>query len=236
MGKGNSYLVLMLLNVLMQFGQKGTLVVNVHPVFNNKDLILSSETYVTANGDSVHIDVFKFYLSGICLHGKNSFCEKESYHLINAEEQNTLSFTIKNVPNGNYASLSFCIGVDSLKNTQGVQTGDLDPIKGMYWAWNTGYVAAKLEGNSKTCKTLHNAFEFHIGGYLPPYSLLRRGNVPTNLKIDSNLTVLDLYADVAEWFRSPENIDLSKTNSIVIPNKNALMIADNYADMIRIKK
>jgi hypothetical protein len=212
------------------------MLINIHPMFDAKELVLSDEVYVIANGDSVRIDVFKFYLSNICLNGNKLFCEKESYHLIDAEDPKTLSFTIKNIPNGDYKTLSFAIGVDSLKNTQGVLTGDLDPIKGMYWAWNTGYIAAKLEGNSKVCKTLHNAFEFHIGGYLSPYVSLRKGSLPVDIKINSNTTTLDLYADVAEWFKGPKTIDVSKTNSIVLPNQQSVMIADNYSDMIKLKK
>ena len=38
-----------------------------------------------------------------------------------------------------------CLGVDSLRNVTGVQTGALDPAMDMYWTWNTGYVMAKLE-------------------------------------------------------------------------------------------
>jgi hypothetical protein len=236
MTKARSYILLLLLTTSICFGQTGTLWVNVHPAFGKEDLILSDKMYVTANGDSIHVDVFKFYLSSLCLNGSKTFCEKESYHLIDAEDPKTLSILIKNIPNGDYENLSFALGVDSLKNTQGVLTGDLDPIKGMYWAWNTGYIAAKLEGTSKVCKTLHNAFEFHIGGYLPPFSSFRTGTLPVTIKVNSNTAVLDIFADVAEWFVGPQIIDLSKTNSIVIPDKRSAMMADNYSDMIKLKK
>jgi hypothetical protein len=232
-------LIPVLLAVLFSNAQKGagSLLIRLHPVFDGRELILSENAYVDQNGDSVYIDVFKFYFSHVCLAGGPLFCEPESYHLINAEAVSTLSFTLKNIPTGIYTDLLFEIGVDSLKNTQGVLTGDLDPIKGMYWTWNTGYISAKIEGRSKTCKTLHNAFEFHIGGYLQPYPSLRKQKISIdNLTISAGNTAhLDLYADVAEWFKTPLQIDISKVNSIVLPNKQSVMIADNYSDMIKLK-
>jgi hypothetical protein len=216
---------------------KGNLTVRIHPVFNKADLVLSEKTYITANRDSLSIDVFKFYLGHLCLTGTTLFCEPDSYHLIDAETVSTLTFSLKNIPVGIYTELSFAIGVDSLKNTQGVLTGDLDPIKGMYWAWNTGYIAAKMEGHSNACKTLHHAFEFHIGGYLSPFQSYRKNKLTLeNFQITQGDNYLDLYADVAEWFQTPQSIDISKINSIVLPNKQSTLMADNYMDMIKLKK
>jgi hypothetical protein len=218
----------------------GTLKIKIHPVFNQTQLILSDHGYINTHGDSVYIDDFKFYLCKLCLkkEGANSFCEVESYHLVDAEDSVTQTIVIKNIPEGTYSNFSFNIGVDSLKNVSGALTGDLDPIKGMYWAWNTGYIAARIIGHSKVCKTLHNEFEFHIGGYLSPYNSLRKNSIKLDdLKIvSSKTTVLELYADVAEWFKTPVTIDVSKTNSVVLPNKQAMIMANNYSDMIKFKK
>jgi len=38
----------------------------------------------------------------------------------------------------NWKSLSFLLGVDTVRNHTGSQTGDLSPSKSMYWNWNTG--------------------------------------------------------------------------------------------------
>lgn len=232
--------VLILLAVELSFAQKnnGNVIVKIYPVFNTTKLVLTDGAYVNENGDSIYIDVFKFYLSGICFNNKeNTFCGKKSYQLINAEDSSTFTFTLKNIPAGTYNQLSYEIGVDSLKNTQGVLTGDLDPIKGMYWAWNTGYVAAKIEGHAGVCKTVHNEFEYHVGGYLPPFQSLRENRINIdNLVVTANKTsYLELYADVSEWFKTPVKIDVAKINSIVLPNNQSVMMADNYKDMIKYK-
>lgn len=217
----------------------GQLVITIFPTFNEKPLVLSEQNYINGNGDTLSIDLFKFYFSGLHLTDSNNkvFSEKESYHLINAEDSLTFTFSISNIPDGNYNSLEYAIGVDSLKNVSGALSGDLDPIKGMFWTWNTGYIAAKLEGRSLKCKTHNNAFDLHVGGYLNPYNTYRRNKLLlNNLRIVSGKTsYLYLYADVAEWFKNPESIDLSVINHIAMPDRIAIKIAENYKDMIKLK-
>src|SRR5574343_96432 len=75
--------------------------------------------------------------------------QDSSYFLI--EETNADSKVLElRVPEGNYKSVKFIIGVDSLKSTRPVneRTGVLDPsgaAAGMYWVWNTGYIFMKME-------------------------------------------------------------------------------------------
>ncbi|MBK7385090.1 MAG: hypothetical protein IPI81_17420 [Flavobacteriales bacterium] len=89
--------------------------------------------------------------------------------MIDAEIPSSLEVALM-VPQGIHVdSISFLLGIDSLTNVSGAFGGDLDPTKGMYWAWNSGYINWKLEGTCTKCETLKNQFEFHLGGYLPPY-------------------------------------------------------------------
>ncbi len=217
----------------------GTVKIVVQTVFDNEPLKLETKKYVNAHGDSLYIDEFRFYISGIKFSGSGAAAsEKESYHLIDAGEASTQTIYMKNIPAGNYTQLNFMIGVDSTANTNGANGGDLDPVKGMYWAWNTGYIMAKLQGRSSVCKTLHHAFEFHIGGYLPPFNAARNVNLETGvLTVEAGKeSVVYLKADAAEWFKDPETIDLSKMNEVNMPGKDAMKIADNYKDMFSVTR
>ncbi|WP_316930094.1 MbnP family protein, partial [Hymenobacter sp. IS2118] len=42
---------------------------------------------------------------------------------------------LKDIPVGDYQSVSFTVGVDSARNVAGAQTGALDPNNGMFWTW-----------------------------------------------------------------------------------------------------
>ena len=48
--------------------------------------------------------------------------------------------------------------------------------------------------------------------------------------------ILIIYADVGKWFNGPVIVDVSKTNSIVMPDKNATLMADNYANMFYVRR
>ena len=132
--------------------QKGSLNVHFKNVVDDKDLRLNDSIsfYKNANGDDFKITTFKYYISNVSLIAKNgqSVAIPDSYFLVNAADSTTLNQQITNIPEGKYTGISFIIGVDSLRNFAGAQTGVLDPAKGMFWSWNSGYIFVKFEGQS----------------------------------------------------------------------------------------
>lgn len=65
------------------------------------------------------------------------------YHLVDAED--TASWTVTTTRS---AQAYFLLGVDSLTNVSGA-FGGASTIKGMYWAWNSGYINLKLKGAAR---------------------------------------------------------------------------------------
>lgn len=60
--------------------------------------------------------------------------------------------------------LTFSFGVDSLKQTHPNYSGDLNPLKNMYWTWQSGYIQLKAEG--KVCRNgKWEDFQLHLGGF-----------------------------------------------------------------------
>lgn len=176
-----------------------------------------NKNYVS-HKDTLQVNLVKFYISGIEINYTDGtiFKEKESYHLINVEHFK--SFPISKKENKEISKISFNIGIDSATSVSGALSADLDIQNGMYWAWQSGYINMKIEGKSNSCKTRKNAFQFHVGGYLKPNYALRKINIICN-----NKNQIDLVMDLSRLF---EEINLSKTNSIMIPGKEAMNIAD----------
>lgn len=176
-----------------------------------------NKSYIS-NNDTLQVNLVKFYISGIEINYSDgtTFIEKESYHLINVEDFKP--FSISKKENKEISKISFNIGIDSTASVSGALSGALDLQNGMYWAWQSGYINIKIEGNSNSCKTRKNAFQFHIGGYLKPNYALRKINIICN-----NKNQIDLVMDLSKLF---EEIQLSQTNSIMIPGKEAMKIAD----------
>jgi hypothetical protein len=104
--------------------------------------------------------------------------------------------------------------------------GDLDPTKGMYWTWQSGYINFKLEGKSTICPTRNNAFEFHLGGYQPPFNCLK-----TALLKSTNQKNIVVVFDLNQFLSS---IDLSKQNQIMSPNNQAVLLSEQAIKSFKI--
>ena len=164
------------------------------------------------------IEQFRFYISGIQLHFSDGtvFSEINSYHLIDMEEPASQHLTLHTENHKEINSISFIVGTDSITNVSGALDGDLDPIKGMYWAWNTGYINFKLEGIFNKIN-----FEYHIGGYLSPYSTARVVTFQTH-NLDGELRIQ------VKPFDFLNKLDMISTPSVLIPGETASNLADLF--------
>jgi len=228
MRRGLVYTFSVFLLCVWSYTLRAQLVLHVEPVFGTRALQLGKQQHLSPQGDSLSIETFRFYLSGIRLwyNEKEVYAEKESYHLIDAGDSSTQQ-VILTVPGLKYDALSFAIGVDSLANVSGAMGGDLDPLRAMYWAWHSGYINAKLEGSSPACPARDHRFEFHIGGYAAPYASPREVKLRLTRQemTGKNPSHLWLRADAACWFQA---LDLKTENSILNPSPAAMRMADRY--------
>jgi hypothetical protein len=102
----------------------------------NQALQLFNESYANPFGEPVIITRFKYYISHLSITDANQkeTALSDKTFLINESDpgSKTLVFT---TPVTTPQSLSFVMGVDSILNVSGVQTGSLDPLNGMFWTW-----------------------------------------------------------------------------------------------------
>jgi hypothetical protein len=224
-----SWLVLFLLITISFNAQSNdTLSLNFKIYFDQLPLKLNQK-YISAKKDTVTLSTFKCYISNIEIQysDKTVFKQINSHHLIDVENPNTLQIPITKKSEKLISKVIFNIGIDSMTNTSGAMSGDLDPIKGMYWAWQSGYINMKVEGKSPSCTTRKNEFQFHVGGYLEPYYTMRKKVINVNNQRDVTIAI-----DVAVFL---SEINLNKINSVMIPGKIAMNLADIYTKMFYIE-
>jgi hypothetical protein len=118
------------------------------------------QLYLMSDGDSIRMDQFKWYMS--TAHGE--------IHLVDASEPATYTLP--------FLSNTIQLGLDSTANTAGRFDGAFDPLLGMYWAWNTGYIHLKLVGCLVQTGNQF-PFEYHIGGYKAPFETFVPIKIPT---------------------------------------------------------
>jgi hypothetical protein len=218
--------------------------VSVRIIFMNQvkgnKIVLDDSTYTNPFVEKYTVTKLRYYISNLSLESPDkNFNEKNSYHLIDESKPASQKIELS-IPAGNYSSLQFLLGVDSLHNVSGAQTDDLDPANDMFWTWNSGYVMAKMEGNSPTSKQVNNKIEFHIGGFSGPYNVLQeiRLNLPVNSKQFEAGKTYEIFidADINTWWEYPHEMKIAEHANITSPGINAKNMSENYAKMFHIEK
>jgi hypothetical protein len=142
----------------------GKLTVSIANEIDGQPLVFGPMSYTNASGNKYSVDLLKYYVSNFTLvKADGSETNFKNYQLIDASVPSTLSFTLDSVLNGEYTSVKFFLGVDSVRNHTGVQEGALDPVHGMIWTWNTGYIFFKHEGFYQDSTGATRTIVFHLG-------------------------------------------------------------------------
>lgn len=189
------------------------------PTYKNTPILLDESTDEGFQWEDLSIETLRFYISGIEFYQTEErvFTLANSFHLIDAAVPNSLVIQFE-VPEAlAYTHLQFKIGIDSLTNASGAMGGDLDPTKGMYWTWQSGYINFKVEGVAKRSPARHHRFQFHIGGYQAPYQSVQTVNLALKDK-----TAIEIQVAIDKCLAS---IDLAETYQIMSPNAAAVEMA-----------
>jgi len=187
------------------------------------DRVLASDstTVQTAEHGPLVINSVRFYLSELRLMRNGTIVWRDSLpaHLIDLRHPEHNILSLPDHQPGD--SLYFRFGTDSLINVSGALSGDLDPSKGMYWAWNSGYINCKIEGRSERSVALDHQLEYHLGGYLPPNTTSREVRLPVGKTL-----VLDLQEFL-------ESIKPGQFPTVTAPGPEAVRLCEVLARSFR---
>jgi len=199
---------------------------NQQPLQLNAPLVNSfNETFTLAE--------YKYYISNLKLINSIKPYAVENEHFL-VDEQNPASKTIRvAIRADTYDALVFMIGIDSTQQVKGPQTGALDPVHGMFWNANMGFMAAKLEGHSDFSGAPGNTLRHQIGGFEGQYNAMRYVTVPlpSTITVGQGQTLtLVLEAELLRWFDGVYPMPIANNPSILTPGTTAMQIADNYIE------
>lgn len=213
------------------------------------DLQLNTGEYTNASGEKLTLTKLKYYVSNFVLTNTDGTVytvpQDSCYFLIDESDATTRQPLLK-VPEGTYKTLSFVLGVDSVRSTKDIsqRMGALDPTAAggdMYWGWNSGYIFFKLEGTSPASTSMGGSFMYHIGGF-GGYSSATINNIRTvslDLTAKGSPTVqsgktakIRLVVDILKMFTGSTNVSLA-ANPMVMFSEYSVNIANNYTTMFR---
>ena len=228
---------------------KAELSVEFDNIAGSSDLQLNGGTYTNASGESFNVSKLKYYVSNFVLTKSDgtvyTVLQDSCYFLIDEEDESTHE-PLLSVPEGEYKTLQFTVGVDSVRNTMDLsrRTGNLDPTAtgaDMYWTWNSGYIFFKMEGKSPASTLADSAFAYHIGGF-GGYSSATINNIKT-VTLDltargvprvksGKATNIHLMVDIMKLFAGSTNLSIA-AHPVVMFDPFSVNIANNYATMFR---
>jgi hypothetical protein len=172
----------------------GQLTVQVNVSARNQKVVLNEP--ISVNDQVFQLEQIRFYLSKFEFYknGELTAVDPVEAYLVDFETDSTRKLVFPTVSFAEVDEMRFLFGIDSLVNTSGVMSGALDPMYGMYWSWQSGYINCKLEGTF--FKPNRETFQLHLGGYASPFSAVQQVILKTEITAVTQLNIdLDLLMD-----------------------------------------
>lgn len=205
-----------------------TITLHFAPSFNSTPLTLGQDYRIGSEKNPITFTGFKCYVSHFEFFKERQlvYLEPTEAYLLDYSDLPSLTRKIVLPSTVEFDEIKFYLGIDDKTNDKGISGGDLDPTKGMYWTWQTGYINMKLEGNCKSIPLADHAFQFHLGGFIAPFSSFQTITLKTPYKSDCTVAV-ELNAFITK-------INLAETHSIMSPGEQAVVLSQYAATMFHL--
>jgi hypothetical protein len=226
--------------------KSGMLSLEFDNIIGDETLRFDSQDYTNAAGEKFSITTLKYFVSNIKLKKADGseyvVPQADSYFMVDGRDEDT-RFAKVIVPEGNYTSVSFVLGVDSLQNYSPIEnrTGvlNLTTSSDMYWSWNSGYIFFKLEGISPAINdsTGINIFRYHIGGFKDAMQNIREVNVNLNngesAQVREGLrSNIHMLVDIKKVFDGTNSFSIAQYPTIMV-NPFSMNISANFFEMFK---
>ncbi len=185
--------------------------------------------YTNVEGQNYSVKKLWYIISDITLHaedGTNNLIKE--VHFINIDNPSTLSFTVNDLENNNYTSISYTFGLDTTKNISNLYVNE-DFHTTMFWPepMGGGYHYMKLEGNFTNDTTFYNT---HTGGTMGmDYSFNHTDVISLITDETTSEANISINMEVNNWYQNPNSITLS-TDGIMGNMMMQMKIKQNGVD------
>ena len=194
------------------------LTINFTHTVDAEELTTNSMIYSNSAGENYDVRTLKYLISDITLHAENgNEIILSDIHFIDISEESTFSFTVEDLPNNNYTSISYKMGLDTIKNTNNLHINEIYH-SAMAWPETNGggYHYMKLEGAYNNDSTFYNT---HTGGTMGgDYSFNNVDNISLTIDDDLGDVSININMEINNWYNSPNQIDFSSYGMGIMMN------------------
>lgn len=189
---------------------------HMHQFINDIELV--EEMPYVINGVNTNFNLAQFYVSGITLvdAAGNEYKQDGLYLLIQPENE---EYAIGDFPAGDYTSVKFDIGIDSVTNHGDPSLYPIgDPLgaqsPSMHWGWSFGYIFMRIDGEADTdadgVPDPAGAFEMHLGSdhYLATIEVEMPISIGQGLE-----NIVHLQADWTTFFTGVDMVNDNTTHT-----------------------
>jgi hypothetical protein len=231
---------------------KGEFILKMDARVGNQELLLGTNEYINAAGDSFTVSTFDYFISNIKLRNTEgkwySLPQDESYFLIQESDTRSQQLKFANIPLGNYDAVEFVLGIDSSKSAQTAQHANTPVLakgqaQGMFWNENQGFIFLKFAGTTYNSTNSTQDFKYEIGGYggKNPKTINNIKKIQVLFEDGETVGVREgqartssahLVVDLYNIMKSPHQISLFEHLTIGF-EPFSTKVADNCAQMFR---
>lgn len=176
----------------------------------------------------ITFSTLRFYLSGVKVYKQKELLghSVKPYNLVDFSNRNTTTISLDS--NKDWDVVEFTLGIDSLSHYMDSYEGDLDPIKGMYWSWQSGFIHLKLEGIGKDSIGKPSPFQYHLGGFTGPTKAWQTIRLERKMPETSGILILDMQAFSRLWLQSG-------LQNLMRPTTEAVKLMSGFAEIISLQ-
>jgi hypothetical protein len=197
--------------------------------------LVMNKKYKNPFGEIFEISRFRFYAGQVAPVYTDSNIKSDmssDYHLIDFSDSVSTCLVLP-ATGGLCNGIRFLLGVDSLDQIRGAQNGALDPIRGMYWTWNSGYQSFKIEGYSPASGQPAHMIAYHIGGFRHPYSTVWQIRINTTDEevfrvTEENKIIVEVPIELDYFFDGQTPLHIREISSCVTAGEMAWKISENF--------
>jgi len=194
------------------------LTINFTQTVDGSDLTTNSMIYTNEAGEDYDVQTLKYLISDITLHDENGDnILIEEVHFIDISDESTFSFAYNDVPNNNYTSISFVMGLDTTKNISNKYVNEDFHLE-MFWPETNGggYHYMKLEGDFNDSLS---GYGTHTGGTMGgDYSFNDIKDVSLTVDDDLGNVSIDINMEINNWYKTPNQIEFSSYGMGIMMN------------------
>ncbi|MBI5916784.1 MAG: hypothetical protein HY842_15515 [Bacteroidetes bacterium] len=234
-----AFTAILFLTTCKKESQNGFVHLHFNHAVGTEELVLNNAWYPCAAGHLFSVVRLKYYTSNFSMHRSDGTAfQVNEAHYRDAETPETESFTLKDVPNGEYTGLSFILGLDEAANVDGGLPNTTTNIN-MEWPLpgDQGYHYMKLEGKYDSLSTgvLRN-FNLHTGAtggnqnYVEISLLFHHP-----MRLNGDTWNISLAMDLEEWLEHPHVYDFDAFEPTIMGNQDAQQaLKENGADVFSV--